>query len=325
MLTDEDDAKKPTILEETLSAFRLRKGAVHLPTFSHDIVKNIVEIIQKRIQDPKNNPPLRVAVFGGSVTKGRACARHGRVHGNCAWPKRFELLINQFASLDIVQVYNLLAIGGTSTPVGTNIVKYWIYPQDLANIGPDVIVNSYSTNDSLGNASWIQAIETVRNDLQQEFIRSALQSKQCVIQPLVVHVDDYVGPFDPLLTQLSYSLQMTQLARWYDTLAISYGEVVRDIIYQDKSESTFSRKNDVHFGRWAHQTIVAWTVGFASLELLRKFYDDEYNLRIAQRMNPVNGNTTVLGSGAISDNQDDDSSLKHTTKKSNLYLPPPLT
>jgi lysophospholipase L1-like esterase len=326
LLTDEEDAKMHTLLEETLPPSRMRRAAMHMPTFSHSIVKNVVEIVQKRIQDPENNPPLRVAVFGGSVTIGRGCHGKGMSNLKCAWPQRLELLLNQFAKMDIVKIYNL-GVGGTSSIVGTNMVKYWMYPDDLSKVGPDVIINSYSTNDSLPpwdiapEADYVTIVmDQVRRSLQA-FVRAALQSKQCTVQPLVVHVDDYLGPQQPwLLGELSYSTAMTQLARWYDTVGISYGEVVRDIVYQDKSDGTFFNENDVHYGHWAHQTI-AWSVGFASLELLSNYCDDEHYARMAHNNAMTNGTATPVAD-ADADGPD---SLKDTMKKKKLFLPPPLT
>jgi hypothetical protein len=148
LLTKDEDEKIHKLLVNTLPPSRLRRAVRHMPTFSHKIVKNVIEIIQKRIQDPINNPPLRIAVFGGSVTVGRQCrSPKGMNDLACAWPKRLELLINQFAKMDVVQIYNL-GVGGTASSAGTKRVKYWMYPAELAKVGPDVIINSYSTNDS---------------------------------------------------------------------------------------------------------------------------------------------------------------------------------
>jgi hypothetical protein len=148
LLTKDEDEKIHNVLVNILPPSRLRRAVRHMPTFSHKIVKNVIEIIQKRIQDPTNNPPLRIAVFGGSVTIGRGCrSPKGMNDFACAWPKRLELLINQFAKMDVVQIYNL-GVGGTGSSAGTKRIKYWMYPAELAKVGPDVIINSYSTNDS---------------------------------------------------------------------------------------------------------------------------------------------------------------------------------
>jgi len=317
--TDDEIEKLRTILMETLSPSRMRRAVRHVPTFSHHIVKHVIEIIEKRIQDPQNNPPLKIAVFGGSVTLGRECIPKRQQYLDCAWPKRFELLVNQFFKTEVVKIYNL-AVGGTSSHTGTNRIKYWMYDDPvLKTEGPDVIINSYSTNDSLPpwDKKWPEddlvtiVTDNVRNWLQY-FVREALQSKLCAVPPLVVHVDDYLGPQQPLLLgEISYVSAMTQIAKYYDTVGISYGEVVRDIVYQDQSDTRFAGTGDVHYGYYAHQTI-AWSVGFASLELLISYCDDEYIART----------TTTTPPGDESENN---AITKDHIRNNKLFLPPPLT
>ncbi len=139
--------KMHDLLYHTLAPSRMRRGVLHMPTLdsTHDTVKHIIRILEHRIRDPVNNPPLKIVVFGGSVTIGREC--YGRVmeHKSCAWPRRFELLINQFVGMDLIKIYNL-GIGGTNTTTASHMVDYWMYPDDLKQEGPDVIINSYSTN-----------------------------------------------------------------------------------------------------------------------------------------------------------------------------------
>ena len=217
-MTNEEVGKLREILEETLSPARMRRAVQHLPTFGQPVLKHVMGIIQKRLVDPDNNPPLRIAVFGGSVTGGRGCP--GR---QCRWTDRFEILFNEFfGGRQIIQVINL-AVGGTNAQTGTNRIKYWMYGTDkeLLRIGPDVIINSYSTNESLPpwDKKWPKddLITLVREKVHsniQELIRAALQSKPCEIPPLVVHVDDYLGPQQPsLLGELAYVSEMTQLAK----------------------------------------------------------------------------------------------------------------
>mmetsp|Transcript_1452 Transcript_1452/g.2609 ORF Transcript_1452/g.2609 Transcript_1452/m.2609 type:complete len:619 (+) Transcript_1452:204-2060(+) len=324
LLTEENEAKLHSLLENILPPSRMRRAIRHMPTFHHATVKNVMEILQKRIQDPEKNPPLRIAVFGGSVTIGRGCHGKGMSNLKCAWPRRLELLINQFLGVDAVQVYNL-GVGGTGSGTGERMVKYWMYPSGLIENGPDVIINSYSTNDSL--PAWnlpetadfvMEVMDSVRTKLQS-FIRSALQSRPCTVPPLVVHVDDYLGPEqDSLLGELSYNTAMTQLAKWYDTVAISYADVVRDIVYKDTSDKTFFNAWDVHFSHWAHQTI-AWSVGFGSLELLLNYCDDEYYAR----KKLLSSNSSVARA-VTPDEMNSAKDDKHTNSKK-LVLPPPLT
>jgi len=93
--------------------------------------------------------------------------------------------------------------------------------KELDKEGADVIINSYSTNDSLH--PW--GLEWPKDDLigltavqiqerLQGFIRESLQVNPCGVPPLVVHVDDYLGPQQPaLLGELSWVKEMTQLSK----------------------------------------------------------------------------------------------------------------
>ncbi len=145
----------------------------------------------------------------------------------------------------------------------------------------------------------------------QSFLRIALSSKPCGMKPLVINVDDYLGPnHNVVLGELSYKTIISRLAKWYDTVAISSAEVVRDVAYANTDDSTFFNKNDVHFGYWGHQTI-AWAVGFGSLDLLSHYCDDEYRLR------------SISAAAMAAD--DNETKMMEVKQEHQLYLPPPLT
>ena len=305
LLTEENKKKMQSILEHVLTPPRLRRAVLHLPTFHHNSTKHIVEILQKRLSDPDHNRPLQVAVFGGSVTIGRDCALIGHLKKEtikCAWPHRLELLVNQMFDMELVKVTNL-GVGGTASGIGTQMMKYWIYPDGLKQYGPDIIINSYSTNDSLPRFNTSETDIDKARDAVQSFVRTALESKPCGAPPLVVHVDDYLGPQqDLVLGEMKYNMAMVQLAKWYDTVAISYADVVRDIVYSNTSDRTFFKDTDVHYGIFAHQSI-AWSVAFSFLEMLSNYCDDEYRKR--------------------SDGEDDNSGIRNALNVP--ILPPPLT
>jgi hypothetical protein len=67
---------------------------------------------------------------------------------------------------------------------------------------------------------------------------------------------------------------LEQVAKWYDTVAISYAEVVRNIVYKDITNKTFHKHGNVHFEYLAHQT-VAWSVVFGFLEMFENHCDDK--------------------------------------------------
>ena len=162
----------------------------------------------------------------------------------CAWPRRFEYLVNQVVGKEIIKVHNM-AVGGTSTGQGNVFVKYWMYPEEIRETGPDVIINSYSTNDSL--PPWGQTegvVETVLRQTRQslqDFVRSVLLSRRCSPPPMAIHVDDYLGHQnkESLLGELAYNTAMVQVVTWYGTMAVSYPDTVRDIVYQNTEEPPF--------------------------------------------------------------------------------------
>ena len=66
------------------------------------VMERMLEVIMKRIQNPKQHPPLRIAVFGGSVTQG-FCSRSNDINlpesqkgfQACAWSHKLEQILNQ--------------------------------------------------------------------------------------------------------------------------------------------------------------------------------------------------------------------------------------
>ncbi|GFH58383.1 hypothetical protein CTEN210_14859 [Chaetoceros tenuissimus] len=303
------------LLNEIVTAKLLRRGIVHIPSskqYSLEIVKNLIHKIEARINDPVNAPVVQIVVIGGSVTSGAGCHPDlGQETKRCAWPRRLELLINQFANMDIVKVHNL-AVGGTgSEGIGNKMVKYWLYPEELKKDGPDVIVNAYSTNDSLPPENSEDPIMDTFNtihDTIQDFLRITLTSKPCEVPPLILNVDDYLGPQqDAIMGELSYNTAVTRLAKWYDTMFVSYADVVRDLNYADRGDRTFAHWRHVHFGRWAHQ-MIAWTIGFGTLDLFSNYCADEYHAKTMK-------------------NHDLKEQKKKLKKKPNAdeLMPPPLT
>lgn len=299
MQTKENEEKIIVLLKEILSPPRMRRSVRHIPTFNHDGIKNILNIVYNRIKNPDQFPPLRIAVFGGSVTIGRNCLGKPEFHNlSCAWPRRFELLVNQILGQDVVRVYNL-GVGGTNSDTGTRMLKYWMYPEDLKESGPDVIINSYSTNDSVPpwnvtkDLDLIDVILDQSRDRLQNFVREALQSRPCGTPPFIVHVDDWLGPIQvALLGELSYNTAMVQIAKWYDTFAVSYADVVRDLVYANTSDTTFFKEWDAHYGHLAHQTI-AWSLAFASMELVTNFCGDELQSSVMTQNSSKNKTTHV--------------------------------
>ena len=281
------------IFDNVLSTNRLRRGIKTQPTgFSLQALRNVMDTVQKRLQDPDNAPPLQIAVFGGSVTVGRECRLSIRrdIDRECAWPNRLEKIINQFAGKTVVKVHNL-GSGGTSSEQGRLLIKYWMYNSELKEVGPDVIIHSYSTNDSLliGNHSSTEKPKLLMTQIRStldRYAREAVTNRPCK-QPLLIFVDDYLGSQneDSVLAELSYNNAMTQVAHWYGAMAVSYADVVRDIVYNNTHEALFSAKwhgskgkfnVNGHFAYTGHATL-AWTIAYAFLDTVSNYCEDGFS------------------------------------------------
>jgi hypothetical protein len=227
-------------------------------------------------------PPVRIVVMGGSVTKGVNC--YASIKGvnrfQCAWPNRLENMINQLFGGELVEV-TAVGMGGTNSATGATILEHDLLPADAKN--PDIIINSYSTNDmhaitmrqaASGNA-------TLRDklfDMTQDFVRQALRPQSCkgVQQPLLLHMDDYLGNEQREIwstTELSQGVNV--LANYYGFASMSYADMVRDWVYGDTRESLFSPQGwydgdvfsrEIHPGVGAHSTM-AWAVAYNLLNL----------------------------------------------------------
>ena len=107
----------------------------------------------------------------------------------------------------------------------------------------------------------------------------------------------------------------------------------RSVVYQNTKDPTFFNDEDVHYGRWGHQTI-AWGVGFTTMNLLQNYCGDEYIARTASNTTRsiVHGSVEEVIEASKrddatdkDDSDDKDNALKRNIGKHKLYLPPPLT
>lgn len=136
--------------------------------------ERVLDIVHKRILDPKSSPPLKVAVVGGSVSQGGGCTTppvtvEGYKATRDATGLRmaqtfFELMINKLAGSHIVKVYTL-AVGGTNLELASvRSSRYWLYPEFFLPYGhPDVIISSYSTNTSSTHMAVLYRIDTTNS------------------------------------------------------------------------------------------------------------------------------------------------------------------
>jgi hypothetical protein len=260
----------------SLTPEMLQKGIRNHP--SAYSLGQILDIVHKRILDPGSSPPLKIAVVGGSVTRGEGCQKTFMPGAaqfyptTCAWPARLERLINTLAGFQMVQVFNL-AVSATKLSFGTPLVKYWLYPDDLLPQGPDVIIASYSTNEQGGPYDSTRYADEKRT-LVNNFLSAVNNARPCR-PPLVVFVDDYLGSLrDNIMGEMTYNKIVTELAEWYGNVwHVSYADVVRRAIYANTNETTFTSP-PVHFGMGGHMAI-AWTALYAMAEAISRYCDNQ--------------------------------------------------
>jgi len=279
----------------SLTPEMLQRGVRDRP--SNHAFQRITHVLHKRITDPLHSPPLKVVVLGGSVTRGNGC-QEPILRGtepldatSCAWPSRLENLINALAGMEVVKVYNL-AVGATNLQFATPLVKYWLYPKDLLPSGPDIIISSHSTNEQPNrHEDTTKSNEYANRELirVQEFITTSRLARPCN-PPLVMFVDDYLGNRQNfILGEMTYNKVVTELSEWYgEVMHVSYADVIRQAIYADTSETTFSKpwplqksgkfrglpKVDVHFGMAGHVAI-AWSILYAMVDVTSGYCDNE--------------------------------------------------
>lgn len=252
---------------------RLRRGT---SSIVDKLPSAINRIIEKRMQDPVENPPLTIAVLGGSVTAGHRC-RHSPIrpsrdsqmvrHVQCAWPYRLERLINNLFDMEIVKIINM-AVAGTTSDVGSAIVKYEIWPDSLTgttNHGPHLIIAAYSTNDSLLPDTNV----TFQNI--KALIESVQGIQDCDTElPALILYEDWVSWGGSHKFWMDRHSDVWQLARYYGIMAVSYEGAFGDAVLANLANPYFSGKkldtgrNDVHPGTSFHITS-AWLFAFAFL------------------------------------------------------------
>jgi hypothetical protein len=299
-------------------------------------VNRIIAIVQRRMaflaqqqldnpghagKDPPGAaPPLKIAIFGGSVTEGTKCewlpnvivenfasntngtttTWPSEIKGNvCAWPFRWQRLLDHFLGPRVVQVYNL-AVGGTSSRLALPILKYWLYPRDsdLGSAGPDIILNAYAANDNLfswdHNANGTTTMDNFYHALQstEAFCRTALLSQPCHAAPILGFVSEYQGNLNELLLAEGARADTVRLlSDYYGFFDLSPATVVRQLVLVNADETLLSpswynparrrqpknapleRTKDSHYGMPGH-VYTAWTMAYAALSMVLDHCDD---------------------------------------------------
>lgn len=189
---------------------------------------------------------------------------------DCAWPNRLQNFINNIIG-DVVEVTNM-AVRATDSSIGKTMLQGKNQNTDMPS-NPDIIINSFSTNDMF-------AANAPAN--LEEFVRHVvLRDEQCQ-KPLLIHFSDVIGSQSRKISDLNLFAQTVHtLANYYGFGSVSYYTSVLDyVIYGDSQEYWFKpvgwnsaakkRAEDGHPQLGMH-VVSAWTVGYYLLNLVTTY------------------------------------------------------
>ena len=215
-------------------------------TFPQDIdsLKSLHAIVQERFEKGDSAPPLKVAVFGGSLTAGHGCLENPlgmptqsflKRQLPCAWPARLQTLLDTFAP-GLVNITNM-AMAATTSDVGATVIDYQLWPVELLPDGPDVVIAAFATNDALAEAP-----ETEIYQNMQLLVESIHRERNCKKSklPLLIYVDDFIAWPGSVQKYLDFHHDLHELADWHGFGYISYANAFREIVHADlMQENTF--------------------------------------------------------------------------------------
>jgi len=259
------------------------------------VMERVFEVVLKRVHDPIRNPPLRIAVFGGSVVEGHRC-RYNKIGMDtsieynqvlCAWPTKLEALLNEILPVillgeentiassktvdrpPVVEVKNL-GWAGTDSSIGIPIVQYDLFGTNLSET--DIFISAYGPNDMLS------PVGQQRDSMfwyMQQFHKVAKARRPCNDLPLLIQIADiseetmrWPGPAD-IVSRLRYSNEVLDTVNWQTgtsgILALSYPDVVREVLFHDIHDDTLTESTQVHPGLAFHSG-VAWMIAYGLVD-----------------------------------------------------------
>jgi hypothetical protein len=276
---------------------RLRRSLVNrMPAATQT---KIMDIIEKRLVDPENNPPLYVMVFGGSIVEGVdadffqqgnvSFGVVGRWNRGARFSSQLQAIMDAILSPGVVEITNM-ASGGLTSDVASPLLEYSIYPPGYPLKGPDLIISSFGYNDA---RMFYRSGNTMRA-ANEQFLKAAYATR-CDGLPAVVFVDDIFcnilkaknGTEERVRSNLLHSRVVNDIATWNDVMVVSYTKAFMHYVYADPSmmdDPVVARKyREVLFGhsrQASHPPLlyhsgVAWILAFQLLRTIGDHCQDE--------------------------------------------------
>lgn len=272
----------------------IRKMMMH--SMPPQTIRKLVHIINERLRDPTNNPPLHIMVYGGSIAEGidadrldlanitmQGDAKEGR------FSTQLELLFNEIifpeTTAPVVKVDNM-ATGGMTSDIGAFILDYALFPSGYPRQGPDVVIAAFAYNDVnkfLVRGDESQSHQNILQSLQN-FVGVAYRNR-CDGLPAVIAVDDtFLISRLTVRENLMHSRVVAELSLWHDIMSVSYTKGFLHHFYSDDSlTKVYSKLKEDMFGttqRNVHPTLffhtgTAWLIFLPLLQNLHEFCSDQ--------------------------------------------------
>lgn len=240
-------------LYQTLDMHQMKRS---LKTPANPVVtRQVLEIVLQRVKDPVRNPPLKIAVFGGSVTQGcwALTNMYGLEYGgmkceiNCTWTVKLERLINNIFGHDVVVVKNY-AIGGADSDIGSTLLEYNLWPGEDKGEEFDIIISAFSSNDGQPPPQTVDFLY----ESWQKFVRLAMDQRPCSDLPLVIQLEDNLLDTlhdDIVHSNLRYSRDMAQMAAWAGAMPASCADVAQGFVCTSASSQLITECWQLHPGQ----------------------------------------------------------------------------
>jgi hypothetical protein len=192
----EEPISNPTIrewytlaLKDTFSFRDWKKTILHPPDIEG--FQQILTLLEQKMQNPKENPPVRVVVYGGSVTAGVDSEQSAKFRGlkcnSCAWASMLQEASNHILGPGVVSVSNLAIAAGQSA-ASVNLMEMGLWPEDYPpEVTPDIVIWGHAINDH-----YLFPEDRLRSSIR-DFHMAARQTRCDVGLPLVIYVNEAAG------------------------------------------------------------------------------------------------------------------------------------
>ena len=291
-------------VDESMSYFtysRLRHTSVSHPIDQTRLIGRVRSVLEEKIRNPTTAPPLRIVVFGGSVTNGHDCLdniynfpirndgkSHDRVGTSsdqskvCAWSGRLQDMMDATFGQNVVDIKNL-AVGGAKSDMSTALMEFGLIPGTT----PDIIIWDHGINDAVTKVNPdVRYSESTRIDMEQMFekLQKFYQAAMALPTtcdnpepPLVIMLDSFIGQ-QTKLPQMSEAMRIStavsKMFNWYPNIwGISSANTLRPYVLTKVSDQKkmigLLGTNSVvtHPGMMYHISI-AWIIMFNFLDAL---------------------------------------------------------